>query len=59
MDRLKQRARWRFGDEIIRNGDAICPIKGSAEVPLNVWNDVMQKQACGVRPFSHSDAMCY
>jgi hypothetical protein len=47
MGRLKQRGRQRFGDEIIRNGEAVCTIEGSAEVLLNVWNDAAQDQAPG------------
>jgi hypothetical protein len=36
MGGLKRRMRQRFGDEIIRNGDAVCMTDGFVEMFLNV-----------------------
>jgi hypothetical protein len=57
---LKQRALQRFGEEIVRNGDAACTIKGSVEVLSNVWNDVTQDEVIGAWDhFGRSNVICH
>jgi hypothetical protein len=60
MGSSKQSAPQPFGDDIIRNGDTVCAIEGSFEVPLNVWNDVTQEDALGAWDhFRGSRAICH
>jgi hypothetical protein len=47
MGSLKQGARQRFSEEIIRAGDAARTIEGPVEVRLNISNDVTQDEAIG------------